>query len=560
MIVTSIIDKLAAYNITNVGFEIFEVDTALLKVAQWQPQSIIEFSDEHGFIPTNMLHEQKALLFIQYAKNSHASLVVTPEYSFPYQVLEQIIQDSSLWPDKKKLWCLGMEGISYQALTEFINRMRNASNVIIEPVTQNIRPFFNLLIYMIIAEDKLCVICQAKYQPARDIFGEYEGLNLTLGQEIVAITDQDKTKVFFSLICSDALNADIDIMNQSYRNATMLIFIPQLNPSFLHESFDFAYYRFLYHRPNVRIIIANWSSETTITANGKVLTIVHGFSSFLRRYENERHQAKLQNKNHYKGIYFGYKDHSEVWHFSNIELIMTYSILPYKYENTHIVLQENAEPSATSVQIIDSTSLVTEAHLCNIDWKWLETELNIKRDHFCKFGVTTNECSCFNNLACFIKSFFIETYHIKHGSSSDQIISPLLVLERYPSDSSYIQKAKMQREIISNILYSIDNRKMPYAFQHFKDNHQWNISNKFNNLSTKDHKQFHINSALVVYADCYDHARSFYNFVSCCSQYGDNFANKTIVYYTTADGYCYYEPKGQSTEVFSTQLSNSEVV
>lgn len=49
---------------------------------------------------------EKARQFITKAKKMHAGLILTPEYSFSYGILDEIIDDKNKWPEAEKLWCL----------------------------------------------------------------------------------------------------------------------------------------------------------------------------------------------------------------------------------------------------------------------------------------------------------------------------------------------------------------------------------------------------------------------------------------------------------------------
>ena len=107
-------------NIEYPEFGCLNTDSNAIKVMQWQPKGVLSFEQRKGFCCAELEHAEKAEGFIREAYDRKADIVISPEYSFPWDTLEKIIEDKTLQPKNGKLYCLGMEGISCEELINFI--------------------------------------------------------------------------------------------------------------------------------------------------------------------------------------------------------------------------------------------------------------------------------------------------------------------------------------------------------------------------------------------------------------------------------------------------------
>lgn len=120
----SVQEKLKKEKVNYPEFGVFCARGNVVKIAQWQPAGELAFSEKQGFYCKSNGHAKKGLEFLRSAVDAKADLVITPEYSLPWQVLEDILLNRTVEPRNSKLWCLGMEGISFDNLEAFINKYK----------------------------------------------------------------------------------------------------------------------------------------------------------------------------------------------------------------------------------------------------------------------------------------------------------------------------------------------------------------------------------------------------------------------------------------------------
>ena len=92
----------------------------VIKVLCWQPKGEIVFSEEEGFRCNSNDHIEKATSFLLRGNETKADIILSPEYSVPWSILQRILEEQEPCPLNGKLWCLGLEGISCQELKKFL--------------------------------------------------------------------------------------------------------------------------------------------------------------------------------------------------------------------------------------------------------------------------------------------------------------------------------------------------------------------------------------------------------------------------------------------------------
>lgn len=149
----------------------------VVKIAQWQPAGEVSFSEDQGFYCKSDGHAKKGLEFLKSAVDGKADLVITPEYSLPWKVLEDILLNRTVEPKNSKLWCLGMEGISFDNLEAFYNKYNSENNlqIIIEDLESlNQKNFCSCIVYLFCAGKKMICLIQLKTTAASDQWVELE--------------------------------------------------------------------------------------------------------------------------------------------------------------------------------------------------------------------------------------------------------------------------------------------------------------------------------------------------------------------------------------------------
>ncbi len=169
-----------------------------------QPRGEIEGSAEGVRNRDRDLAKLQFSRFLEDARETQADLVITPEYSMPWEVLCDNIKDGVI-PEKGKLWALGCESIKYSELDEIKEEFAPFATVLYETMPPDPQRFTDPLAYVFLLGDdgnsKVVVLVQFKTYPMGDN-DHFEISNLQTGAHVYQFDGQDIKLV--SLICSDA--------------------------------------------------------------------------------------------------------------------------------------------------------------------------------------------------------------------------------------------------------------------------------------------------------------------------------------------------------------------
>jgi len=302
------------------GLQVCISDTNPVKVLQWQCKGEPIADLKRGVYLNSLDHLKKAESFIRLAKETYADLVLTPEYSFPDEMLNRIVYDSALWPAKGALWCLGMEGYSLHELRKKMDEwestghtlvIRNASSRLIE------RNFVDVLIYLFLIDDKtLCILPQFKTVPMSELWNDYEVTRLCTG-ELIYIFDLSGSEAdqnrFLSLICSDALSVDPQKFLDKTEGKNLTIFHAQLNPDPRHQGFR-SFRDRIFNRNtgrDIRLITLNWADGTSIDN----IEFNKPWSAFYKKSTDGTIAGKdLRVRNLDKGTFYALHKYTEIWY------------------------------------------------------------------------------------------------------------------------------------------------------------------------------------------------------------------------------------------------------
>src|SRR5260370_14227147 len=123
--------------------------------------------------------------FLQGARECHGDLVITPEYSMPWDILVEALEAGSI-PSQGRLWALGCESITLGELEAVKQRLAPHASVIYEPLVAGPERFTDPLAYVFVAQPvqgdavgRVVVLVQFKTCPmADDDHFELNGLQL----------------------------------------------------------------------------------------------------------------------------------------------------------------------------------------------------------------------------------------------------------------------------------------------------------------------------------------------------------------------------------------------
>jgi hypothetical protein len=230
-----------------------------------QPEGQIDVSNAGVHHHDPDLAQRQFGRFLDDACTTHADLVITPEYSMPWESLVNALK-AGAGPKPGKLWLLGCESIKYSELEDLKQDLTPLATVLYEELPLDPLQFLNPLAYVFVAppngvngNEILVVLVQFKTYPMGDA-NHFETNHMQRGNRIYQFGGIEQRLKLVSLICSDAFAFQDDDAKAVYDRA--LIVHIQLNPNPREKRF--RRYReslFEIHGDQTEIICLNWAKD-----------------------------------------------------------------------------------------------------------------------------------------------------------------------------------------------------------------------------------------------------------------------------------------------------------
>ena len=248
------------------------------------------------------------LKFFEMAKVKDVDLALTPEYSCPWEVITNIINDNQSHPSMGKLWVIGCESNSLNNLSQFKQDYENEFITIYydNELNENSGSFVDPVVYIfksnINDEKKLTVLIQFKTRHM-GVWGggEIERDNIILGREIYVFRNTPTSIYLMTIICSEAMNFK-DTLNEQVKqeldwlDKPYLILHPQFNPKPNHSNFiDFR--KFVFLHDHKEIISLNWQLNSKVS-DQELLTHKSSRSGFYIKSTQLNLNKQRINNNH----------------------------------------------------------------------------------------------------------------------------------------------------------------------------------------------------------------------------------------------------------------------
>jgi predicted amidohydrolase len=202
---------------------------------------------------------------LEHAAQNQIRLVVTPEYSTPWQALvETLIAGHA--PPVGCLWALGCESLTVAQLDQLQAGLQTSARVVSVPFDREAaadKKFLDPLAYVFRTHsddgaDAVVVLIQFKTHPCIDD-GHIEIANLALGANIIVFGNVGTTVRLFAFICSDVLAHNIQNLLALF-DASLVLHI-QLNPKPRESAYrDYRKRLFGYHGDRTELICLNWAA------------------------------------------------------------------------------------------------------------------------------------------------------------------------------------------------------------------------------------------------------------------------------------------------------------
>ena len=203
----------------------------------FQPYGDIEISSNGVRHADRDFANQQFGAFLEDALSRNANLAVTPEYSMPWDTLENKISEG-VTPDFGNIWVIGCESITVAELQAFRDRVSPYAELLCEDMEDHPATFLNPVAYIFRTgrtgeenkkhpHSQLVILLQFKTCPMGDS-DHFEINGLQTGSYVYCFGNGTTTLRMATLICSDAFEF-LDAHAREIYDRTLLLHI-QLNP------------------------------------------------------------------------------------------------------------------------------------------------------------------------------------------------------------------------------------------------------------------------------------------------------------------------------------------
>ena len=280
-----------------------------------QPRGQIEASAVGIRNSDRALAQRQFCRLLADAQQSEADLVITPEYSMPWDTLVAAIK-AGVVPGEGKLWALGCESIKYSDLAVLKQDLAQFATVLYEPLPAELQRFTDPLAYVFVAPPaegggapKLVVLVQFKTCPMGGDVDHFETNGLQLGNLVYQFGGGQYLRLI-SLICSDAFAFETENHAPTVYHQSLVIHI-QLNPNPRHP--QYRRYRdslFSYAGDETEVICLNWAQDVEEWQPGKKAKTwgnIGGSAWYLRPNRFDVRDQTLV-ANHRLGLYYTWQE------------------------------------------------------------------------------------------------------------------------------------------------------------------------------------------------------------------------------------------------------------
>ena len=227
-------------------------------------------ADEKGVF--NLDNELATLKFdslFALAAEVRPHLLVTPEYSCPWSLIEQEA-NGDRWPAAGTAWIVGCESISVDELDQMAKRCRNAIWILPHCEPERDQTFLDCVCIFVTAKDAEGVevrvlVIQAKGCAMADSLHLIEPNSLILGKDRYILRNDPDSIHLAIFVCSDSLEQGIFASLPHQENLPYILIHTQLNPDPRNLSFrEYRDFWGTHNRERIEILCLNWAKGTTI--------------------------------------------------------------------------------------------------------------------------------------------------------------------------------------------------------------------------------------------------------------------------------------------------------
>jgi hypothetical protein len=293
-----------------------------------QPKAVIAVAK--GAICNAVTAEAEKLFLgaVQIAIDTKAELLVTPEYSMPWAVLERALKETG-GPKDGRLWVLGCESLPVDELKNLMARFQDIATVLYEDIDVDALPstvsYFDPVVYVFRttsagkADSKLVMLVQFKTCVSGD-GANIEATNMAPGTDVYVFDGGQSEVRLLTLICSDSFAFDDELADSCYKG--LLLLHLQLNEKPRDGGYKQYRRRLFRTRDEVTEVIAlNWAEKIEYRIEGSAKPVVRenisGSTWHTKAPQLETGDARVE-ANHARGLYYTRDPemHRHVLHFT----------------------------------------------------------------------------------------------------------------------------------------------------------------------------------------------------------------------------------------------------
>lgn len=316
----------------------------------------------------------KFLKVLTRAKEENIALVLSPEYSCPKSIIEEIISNSDLQPSQNKLWTLGGESLNKEDLEHLKTLSDENLYIHFEDCYSNSdKNYVDPLYYIFKGKHnevkKLIILIQFKTRHMGGLWSsQIEPDNLIEGNDIYIVKNDNQSVRLISLICSEAMNFNaayepnlIDYHN--YTDSPYLFLNIQFNPNSSHNNF-ITFKQFVLSREKRELITLNWGLDTHFIGGNNLYEENNAprSSIYFKTPDAELdYKSKKIIHNHNKGLYFLQIKRNKRVYFLNRDIDL------FKIHNKSVSIIDGVEeqqrregPTASNIYCFNNTKDLEE--------------------------------------------------------------------------------------------------------------------------------------------------------------------------------------------------------
>ncbi|WP_165720804.1 hypothetical protein [Bordetella trematum] len=219
-------------------------------------------------------HRTAAFLQLAATAGNQPDLVVSPEYSVPWEVLLEAIEQGIV-PEEGKLWALGCESLQLGELDAIRHRLGERAVILdddLSPGARTTQQYRNPLVYAFLTNTsadqsvRLVLLVQYKTEPSGDPQNT-EATGMLPGVYVYAFGTLPTEVRLITLICSDVFGFRQELIDQYYKG--LLLLHIQLNNSPRHLLYKKYRQELFASAGETELLCLNWADNVvSVDENG----------------------------------------------------------------------------------------------------------------------------------------------------------------------------------------------------------------------------------------------------------------------------------------------------